>query len=55
MQLQKRLSREYKGKSYMKWIITIPPAIIKALGWKEGQTLEANPESGKLVLKKKNK
>lgn len=54
MELQKRLSRKYKGKAYVKWVITIPPAIIKALGWKEGQEIEAEPASGKLVLKKKS-
>jgi bifunctional DNA-binding transcriptional regulator/antitoxin component of YhaV-PrlF toxin-antitoxin module len=53
MQLQKRLSRAYKGKEYPKWIVTIPPKLIKLLGWKEGQELEADAESGKLILNKK--
>jgi len=53
MKLQKRLSREYKGKKYTKWIITIPPGIIKMLGWKSGQELEADSKEGKLILSKK--
>jgi bifunctional DNA-binding transcriptional regulator/antitoxin component of YhaV-PrlF toxin-antitoxin module len=53
MQLQKRLSRAYKGKDYPKWIVTIPPKLIKLLGWKEGQELEANIELGRLILNKK--
>lgn len=53
MQLQKRLSRAYKGKEYPKWIITIPPKLVKLLGWKEGQELEAENKGSELILKKK--
>lgn len=55
MQLQKRLSRAYKGKEYPKWIITIPPKLVKLLGWKEGQELEAENKGSELILKKKER
>ncbi len=53
MRLQKHKTRAYKNREYLKWVVVIPPAIIKLLGWKEGQELEAEPNAGKLLLKKK--
>ena len=52
MRLQKRLSREYKGKEYAKWIITIPPEDVERLGWKEGQELNSEITSENLLVKK---
>jgi antitoxin component of MazEF toxin-antitoxin module len=51
MKLQKQLSRKVKGKSYSKWVVTIPPSSIDKLKWSEGQQLEAEIIDGKLVLK----
>jgi len=53
MRLQKRLSRKYKGKEYPKYMIVISPKEIKKLGWKEGDTLEANIKDNELNIKQK--
>jgi formylmethanofuran dehydrogenase subunit D len=53
MQLQKRLSRKYKDKEYVKYIIVISPSDIEKLGWKEGDELEPEIKNGKLVIKHK--
>lgn len=53
MKLQKQLSRKVQGKEYPKWVITIPPRKIQALGWKSGEELEAVVKNSKLVLVKK--
>jgi bifunctional DNA-binding transcriptional regulator/antitoxin component of YhaV-PrlF toxin-antitoxin module len=51
MRLQKQLSRKAKGKSYPKYVVTIPPKDIKKLGWKEGMELEALTKEGRIILK----
>lgn len=51
MQLQKRLSRKIGNKVYYKWIITINPSIIKKLGWKERENLQAKVSGSKLIVK----
>jgi bifunctional DNA-binding transcriptional regulator/antitoxin component of YhaV-PrlF toxin-antitoxin module len=53
MQLQKRLSRIYKGKEYSKYVIIIPPKDIEKLGWKDQDVLESNIEEGKIIIGKK--
>jgi antitoxin component of MazEF toxin-antitoxin module len=55
MKLQKQLSREVQGKKYPKWVVTIPPEKVHALGWKTGEELEAVINDNKLVLAKKEK
>lgn len=52
MKLQKQLSRKFKGKEYVKWIITIPPEDIDKLGWEEGQTLKSEIREDNLIIKK---
>ena len=52
MKLQKQLSRKVGNKKYPKWVISIPPKKIKALGWNEGQSLEGVVTDEKLVIKK---
>jgi antitoxin component of MazEF toxin-antitoxin module len=55
MKLQKQLSRKIGEKKYPKYVITIPPKQIKALGWKSGEVLEANVEGSRLVVSTKEK
>lgn len=43
MRLQKQLSKKIRGKVYPKWVLIIPPKIVKAMGWKVGEELEALP------------
>lgn len=52
MKLQKQLSRRVGNKEYPKWVISIPPKQVKALGWSEGQSLEGEVTDQKLVIKK---
>lgn len=54
LRLQKQLSRKVKGKDYPKYVITIPPKDIDAVGWKEGTELEAKVQDGKIVIKPKD-
>ena len=53
MKLMKVKSREYKGKTYHKYRINIPEKIIKKLGFKAGDELEAILEKEKIIIKKK--
>ena len=53
MKLQKQLSRKVGNKEYAKWVITLPPSKIEAVGWKEGQELEEVVKDGKIILRPK--
>lgn len=55
MKIQKRFLRKYKDKDYYKYIINIPPKILKETGLEYGEELEIKAEKGKIVLKKKSK
>jgi len=52
MRLQEQLSRKVKGKEYAKYVIVVPPKIIKDLNWKDKENLEAEAKENKLVIKK---
>jgi len=54
MKLQKQLSRKVGNKEYPKWVITIPPKQIKALGWKEGEYLEGKINNQELVIQRED-
>lgn len=54
LRLQKQLSRKVEGKSYPKYVITIPPKEIEKLGWKEGIELEVEIKNGKVILHPKD-
>ena len=54
MKLQKQLSRKIGDKEYTKWVITIPPKQIDALGWSEGEYLESELNGQDLIIKKEN-
>ena len=55
MKLQKQLSKKRKNKTYYKYVINIPPMIIKEAGLEYGQDLDIKVEKGKIDLKKKDK
>lgn len=55
MKIQKRFLRKYKDKDYYKYIVNIPPMIIKESGVKYGEELEIKAEDGKIVLEKKTR
>jgi len=50
MRLLSQISREYKGEQYEKFWVVIPSKIIKQLGWKKGQDLEAEVKGKKLII-----
>jgi formylmethanofuran dehydrogenase subunit D len=53
MKIQKRFLRKYKDKDYYKYVVNIPPFIIKESGLAYGEEVEIKAEKGKIVLKKK--
>lgn len=53
MKLQKQLSRKAKGKSYPKYVMTIPPKDIEELGWRKGMELEVCIGDNKLIIQPK--
>ena len=53
MRLIPQKSRAYKGKAYYKFLIVIPSKVIKKLGWKGGEELEAETKKNKLIIEKK--
>ncbi len=55
MKVQKRFLRKYKNKDYYKYMVNIPPLILKEAGWDYGEELEIAAEKGKIVLRKKIK
>ena len=54
MKLQKQLSRRVGNKEYPKWVVTIPPKQISALGWKEGEFLESEINGQELIIRKED-
>jgi len=53
MKLQKQLSRKVGNTKYAKWVVIIPPEVIKETGWAEGEELEALLKNNRVVLKSK--
>ena len=55
MKLHKVVNREYRGKTYFRWILMVPPKVVGELGWREGEeiamevrgrTLKVQPTGG---------
>jgi len=55
MKIQKRFLRKYKDKDYYKYVINIPPMILKEAGLGYGEDVEIKAEKGKIVLGKRRK
>ncbi len=53
MKLQKRFLRKHKNKDYYKYVVNIPPLIVKEAGFDEGEELDINVKNGSVTLKKK--
>lgn len=55
MKLKKHLNRKDKntGQEFFRYDITISPEIIKELGWKDGDDLDAEVKGKELRIKKK--
>ena len=52
MRLQSQVSRKYGDKEYKKYWIVISEKLLKKLGWKTGQDLEAEVKGNKLIIEK---
>jgi bifunctional DNA-binding transcriptional regulator/antitoxin component of YhaV-PrlF toxin-antitoxin module len=52
MRLQSQISRKYGDKEYRKHWIVISDKLLKKLGWKAGQDLEAEVKGDKLIIEK---
>jgi len=55
MKIQKRFLRKYKDKDYYKYMVNIPPLVVKEAGLEYGEDIEVKVEKGKIILKKKDK
>ena len=53
MKLQSQTSRKYGDTEYKKSWIVISNKLLKLLGWKTGQELDAEVNEGKLIVEKK--
>ena len=53
MRLQRQTSRRVGGKSYEKWVITLPAPLVSKLGWDEGTDLDAEAQGELLILRRK--
>jgi len=53
MKLQSQTSRKYGNTEYKKSWIVISNKLLKLLGWKTGQELDAEVKEGKLIIEKK--
>ena len=52
MKLIKQKGRDYGDKEYFKYLLVVPNKLIKILGWKGGEELEADVKADKLIIKK---
>ncbi len=55
MKLQKRFLRKHKNKDYYKYMVNIPPLIVKEAGLEEGDYIDIETKKGEIILKKKKK
>jgi len=55
MKIQKRFLRKYKDKDYYKYMVNIPPFVVKEAGIEYGEDIEVKAEKGRIILKKKEK
>lgn len=51
--LQKQLSRKVGDKEYAKYVLVIPPKMVKEAGLKEGQEFELRIKDDRIILEKK--
>lgn len=52
MRLIKQKGRDYGEKEYFKFLVVVPNKLIKLLGWKGGENLEAEVKGDRLIIKK---
>ena len=55
MKLQKQISRKVGDKEYAKYVLVISSEVVKKVGWKVGQEIEAQISYNSVKLKPKSK
>ncbi len=40
------------GEFFTSYVVSVPPSLVKDLGWKKGQELKASVKNDKLVIEK---
>ena len=50
VRLQKQLSRKVGDTKYAKWVVVIPPKLVKKSGFKAGQELKIKSIKGKIII-----
>ncbi len=55
MRLQKHKTDTINNREYFKYVIVVKGDLIKKLGWKEGDELEAEAKNDKLIVLRENK
>jgi formylmethanofuran dehydrogenase subunit D len=53
MKIQKRFLRNYNKKDYYKYIVNLPPLVLKESGIDYGEDVEIKSEKGKIIIEKK--
>ena len=53
MKLQKRFLRKHKNKDYYKYMVNIPPLIVKEAGLEKRDYIYIETKKGEIILKKK--
>jgi formylmethanofuran dehydrogenase subunit D len=53
MKLQKRFLRKYNKKDYYKYVVNIPPMMVKEAGLGGGDELELTHNKGAIIIKRK--
>lgn len=55
MRVHKVINRVYEGTVYYRWILSISPKDVRALGWTDGQELETEVHGATLSVQPANR
>lgn len=50
MRLRKVINRRYEGTTYYRWLLSVPPKDVRALGWVDGQELTTTVRGSALSI-----
>jgi hypothetical protein len=52
LRIHKVINRSYEGTIYYRWVLSISPKKVEALGWVDGEELEAVVQESNLLIRK---
>ncbi|MGA7846347.1 MAG: hypothetical protein WCB18_04565 [Thermoplasmata archaeon] len=55
MRIRRVQNRVYKGKEYERWLVTLPPELVKEMGWDEKTEVEAKKRGETLRIVRKTR